>query len=501
MSSDERLVISSERRLNVPYRSLEKYVSSAVIGILFFVFFEDLFRMLMPTPGPVWLILKDLLISGLYMSLAARVLKNSTSAFLPRIAFPLVVYLFIGTLTYAFSIIVHQPNDLSFLVGVRADLFYVGLALVITVAARYPGFWRFLTLLLGAVAFFNIMIAFIQFFIPETLAGLNGFYGLNEDRITAHQTASFHDENINYLYGLFSDTGKLARNLFHIFIWLWLLHLICDIGRIEKIFIASLLIGFVLIVSAKRLPAILWITAMLLLPFMMSATAFFTKTPRKLNTQLSSVKKIGRVGLIIICLGVAATTVSVGYSEKARLYAGYISYAVTHQIEERFIGTNDQYFWQSEVELIRHVGILGQGAGTSTMGKRYLVSEEESALRGHLEVEHGPLKVWLELGLFGLLQHFVLWAGLFVIDFITVGQLRHKPRWFAASLFITFFHFTAAASFFVGHQYFGDSQGQVHFWLITGLQVILWQRSGVYRVTNRIARGGHTDYENRQPKV
>ena len=170
-----------------------------------------------------------------------------------------------------------------------------------------------------------------------------------------------------------------------------------------------------------------------------------------------------------------------GASSKMKIYADMIVYVVQHGIAERFwwgSGGADDYFWWAEVSKITpDLAVFGQGAGTSTMGVHYVLSEEEFASAGYLAVEHGPLKVWLEFGVLGLIQMSLLWGGLFMMDLMVMKSVRHRPRWLAASVLISLYHLTTLASFFVGHQYWDDVQGQIHFWLITGLQLCLWRWS------------------------
>ena len=250
----------------------------------------------------------------------------------------------------------------------------------------------------------------------------------------------------------------------------------------------SVIIGLALVLSFKRLPVILWLFCVLLIPFIMSLAWSFTRNTTLLNWwDRLSVKVIRNKVTTIIASAMFAVTIVIGLSDKAGVYVDFIGYAISHQVEERFFGDSDQYFWQAEVDRINQdLAVFGQGAGTSTMGVRYVVTDYEYASAGYRTVEHGPLKVWLEFGVLGLVQLFMLWGGLFAVDIMTLLRVKHRPRWFAASLLIGTYHLTTLASFFVGHQYWDDVQGQIHFWLITGLQLYLWRRGAVLNIYNNL---------------
>jgi len=74
-----------------------------------------------------------------------------------------------------------------------------------------------------------------------------------------------------------------------------------------------------------------------------------------------------------------------------------------------------------------------------------------------------------------MIQLSLLWGGLFVIDMMSIIRVKRQPRWLVASLIISLYHLSTLASFFVGHQYWDDVQLQIHFWLITGMQLYLWR--------------------------
>ena len=217
---------------------------------------------------------------------------------------------------------------------------------------------------------------------------------------------------------MFSGVGKLTRNLFNIFFWLWLIHLVFNVGRIRTLFILSGLIGITLLISAKRLPILLWIACMFLIPVVMHVAVSLTRNSQRwMYWERQSVKKIKSKLVALMILLVVGFILLFVFSSKMRLYADFVIYAVEHGIVERFFAaqnTSHNYFWNAELNRITpDLAVFGQGAGTSTQGLSYVLSKDEIVSAAYLGFEHGPLKVWLEFGLLGLMQMFLLWGGLF----------------------------------------------------------------------------------------
>jgi len=476
MSSFEAALYSAQTLPTAVDNRLEKRLGILILVVLFLVFFEDFLRMVFSVGGTRWLLLKDSLLVGLYIGMLAWWAVASRIVSWPRVATPLVVYFFVTALVYSYSAIVHW-NVAVTMIGARVDMFYVPLALIMVYAVQWAQLPKVLFRLFVFVATINIGVSIVQFFFPEILANIPGFSGLREEGTVLHEYRSFHDLMISTIFGLFSGFGKLTRNLFHIFIWLWILHLVFDIGRIRWVFLLSILIGFILIVSGKRLPPILW-------GFCMASIPVFTQVAYLLSRSASPLSHWGRwsvrsirnkSGTLLVGVLFSAILMA-GFSSKAQIYVDMLSYVILHEVEERFMGDSDQYFWQAEVNKIsQDKAVFGQGAGTSTMGIHYVMTEQEFASAGFRTVEHGPLKVWLELGLLGMIQLSLLWGGLFVIDMMSIIRVKRQPRWLVASLIISLYHLSTLASFFVGHQYWDDVQLQIHFWLITGMQLYLWR--------------------------
>ena len=265
-------------------------------------------------------------------------------------------------------------------------------------------------------------------------------------------------------------------------------------GRVRTLFILSGLIGITLLISAKRLPILLWIVCMLLIPVVMHVAVSLTRNSKRwMYRERRSVRRIKSKVVAVMILLVVGFILLFVFSTKMRLYADFVIYAVEHGIAERFFAggnTSHNYFWANELSRITSdLAVFGQGAGTSTMGVHYVLPQSEFVSAGYFGVEHGPLKVWLEFGLLGLMQMFLLWGGLFLMDFMVMIRVRYRARWLAASMLILIYHLCTLGMFFVGHQYWDDSQGQVHFWLITGLILWMWQMSRPTNLPPVLSRG------------
>ena len=458
-------------------------VGRLLVVIISLVFFEDLLRSLFPIGSGGWLLLKDLLLLLLYGVFAmGTIFTFSSSVAVPRITGPLLAYFLATCLIYFYSVSGHQRHFGAAIIGARADLFYVPLVFAFFYASRWSRFPNILFSLFTWVAVVNSLVAWVQISFPEILDSVPGFSGLREEGHNLHESRSFHDGFIDYVFGMFSGVGKLTRNLFNIFIWLWLIHVVFNVGRVRTVLIMSGLIGIILLISSKRLPILLWIVFMLLIPIVMHfagyITRYSTQWKYRQSCPLRRIKYKMVTAIILLILGM---TFMFLFSAKMRLYADFVIYALEHGIAERFFAranTSHNYFWNAELNRITsNLAVFGQGAGTSTQGVHYVLTEDDFVSAGYFGLEHGPLKVWLEFGLLGLMQMFLLWGGLFLMDLMVMIKVRHRARWLAASMLILIYHLCTLAMFFVGHQYWGDVQFQIHFWLITGLILWMWQMS------------------------
>lgn len=472
-SFESHLTLNTSKPLN-PLSNRAKVFGIFILVVLFLVFFEDFLRMVLPTGSALWLILKDCFLVLLYSIILSQTIVSTRNISFPRISVPLLIYFFILFPLYAYSIVAHESPLSLKLIAARSDLFYIPLVIVIMTAINWPQLPSLLFRLFFYVALINITVASFQFFTPDLLADLPGFSGLREEGLKLHEYRSFGENLIRNVFGIFSGNAKFTRNLLHIFIWLWLLHLIFHVGKFRNLFLLSALIGPILIISGKRLPAILWISFMLSLPvIMVLAQSLSRNKPWSNWRDFISIRKIQYTIVLAITLTVILVAIMYAYSEKLRLYVDLITYAMTQEIQIRFFEGDANYFWQAEVNKIGwKEAIFGQGAGTSSIGVKYIMTDTQYRLGGYLTVEHGPLKVLVEFGLLGILQMLVLWTAIFYVDLRAFLKISFRPRWKAASLLIFIYHLSILASFFVGHSYWGDVQMQIHFWLITGVQ--LW---------------------------
>ena len=248
-------------------------------------------------------------------------------------------------------------------------------------------------------------------------------------------------------------------------------------GSHNKIFLLSILIGTILLLSGKRLPFLFWATVVFLTTtFMYVNRPKFASFTSDQNQFFSKFLKLRFYFLLTILLAPAAALALTIYNPTILLMLEAILYIITVEIKLRFFTVGNTYFLLAEwLSLSDTIKFFGQGSGTSTLGSAYLVSEEVRDSMGLLAVEHGPVKVVLELGILGIIQMFILWLGLFGIGISVHLRARKYYNLMLANFMISLYHLLTFLSFVVGHQYWGDAQQQIYFWIITGLQIYIWK--------------------------
>ena len=388
----------------------------------------------------------------------------------------MIVYIFILFIIYFYTFISHNNSISLKLISARSEFLYIPLSLIIIQALKWNKFSVLLFKLFIVVLVLNISVSLLQFFASQLIEGVPGISGLREEGVKLHTWRSFGEQEITTIFGLFSGNGKFTRNLFHILIWIWLLHFIFKIGKFRNLIILSVFIGPILVISGKRLPALMWMFFMLSIPLIMLVSRIVIDKIRVFDfKEFIFLKSVQYKVLALIFISFIFIVFLYGISEKAKLYVDLVSFVLTNEIEQRFFSENADYFWQAEINRVdKYTAIFGQGAGTSSIGANYLNGNFNNSTNNLISVEHGPIKVLVEFGLLGFIQMVLLWGLIFFVDIVVINSLKNNPRWKAASFVILLYHLLILASFFNAHSYWSDVQMQVHFWLITGVQFWLF---------------------------
>ena len=308
--------------------SFQKKSGIFLVIILFLVFFEDFFRMVTQVGGPLWLLIKDII---------TNIVSSYRKISFHKIYFPLIVYIFILFIIYFYTFISHNNSISLKLISARSEFLYIPLSLIIIQALKWNKFSVLLFKLFIVVLVLNISVSLLQFFASQLIEGVPGISGLREEGVKLHTWRSFGEQEITTIFGLFSGNGKFTRNLFHILIWIWLLHFIFKIGKFRNLIILSVFIGPILVISGKRLPVLMWMFFMLSIPLIMLVSRIVIDKIRVFDfKEFIFLKSVQYKVLALIFISFIFIVFLYGISEKAKLYVDLVSFVLTNKIEQRF---------------------------------------------------------------------------------------------------------------------------------------------------------------------
>ncbi len=446
-----------------------------LILLLTLVFFEDFLRMTIPFGNAIWLLVKDLLLVCLYSVSLIYIIRLSVPLKVPSLTLPILAYLMFSLGIYIYSAFGHEnvPYGLT-LIGARGDMFYVPLAFFTILALNWEKFPKLLFNIIIFALLVNLLAACMQIIIPDITKNIPGLYGLNEEGLFSQKGRSYGYTLLDYLFGLFGTVAKFTRNILHMFVWVLVLHLAFKLGKQWPVLAILFFIGPILALSGKRLPALIWLMYVIYIPIIIIFMRTFWRVALiKKSVQNKFIVKLKNKIVFMLFTVFSLSVAYLVFSENAQIYLEMFKYLITNEIQMRFLSEDAKgYFFQAELNSIdHHEAIFGQGAGTSSIGAQYILSETEMLIAGFKGVEHGPVKVWLEFGLLGLIQMAILLLGIIYIDLKVMRRALSSPRLFVASNMIFIYHISVFMSFFVGHSYWSDVQIQIHFWMLTGLQI------------------------------
>lgn len=444
-----------------------------LILLLLLVYLEDLVRLLLPNNSFYFLVVKDALLFCIYVVFLTRWV--SVGKFLiSRTQFLLGFYL-----CFSFSIGVHSffLNNVNFLFllnWARAEIFYAILVFVSPLLLLRNSSREALFKYVYVILFLQFTFAVIQYFDLSAILDWTKINGLRFESLSNQFDANFGEEKIPVLFGISASVTKFGMALFHLGVWLILLFLLSSKDRSHALFlILIIVITIFLLISGKRLPFILWCGFILMTPFLLMFASwnlrefthngiFFRRRVNKILHQMWL--GIGAMFFLMLLVSLLNTDILV--------YGSRVLQALTVQFDERFFNSNPLgYFWVSEYKvIIENFGIYGQGVGTSSHGSQYVELITGGSFP-YLNVEHGPLKVFLEFGVFGILHFCFFWSVILFIDFKAYIATKRQPVLGSVSLLITLYHLCMFLAFFVAHGYMGDAQILIQFWLLTGFQL------------------------------
>ncbi len=446
---------------------LSKFFSISVCLIFFLIFSEDFIRMNLDFFGVLTYIFKDIIVLFLYILFISLFINHSNLFKVTENVKNILFYIVILSLIYAGSFIINFNSFELFFLGIRVDLFYWIIGISIIIAYKNKEFQKIFSSILLFFLFINISISLMQLIFPEILKntpGFSGIYEINE----VERIATFHKTEWNYLYGIFTDVGKLNSNLYNIFIWLFVFFITFQNIKFRTLSISIILILIVLFFSGKR---IYFIFSSFFLIFI-SCYVYYLKNKVKGNNKYTFLNFLSKK--IFISMGylfVIIVFLFVFKFENISFYYNYIEYSLTNQISERFFNSSENFGFLHELNKLSNSNSLlyGKGVGLSTSGNQYIL-DPKTISSGY---EYGPLKLVYELGILGIIQYILFWGIIFMIDFRSIYNIKTSVRIRLGVIVISYYHLSFFITFLLGHHYWDDAQNQIHFWALTGTQIFI----------------------------
>ena len=463
--------MSSILSKNFKFNTLFYWIVHALaLCVILVIFLEDFIRMNLDDLNIKIYLIKDFLILFGYFFIVIFFILNYKHLKLSYNVTSLMVYIFCVSVIFCVSTYFNFNSFSLIFLGIRTELFYWIFVLMIMFANQNRFFFSRLIKIIIFFVITNIIVAFLQFFDFSIIEDQRGFQGIYE-LLDVQRQSSFKvigEPNVvwNYLYGTFTDVSKLNSNLYNSLIWLILFYILYNKLKLSTVLFLSFCIVITLFFSGKRIYLIFSLGLILFLiisNFIISK--FIVKNISSLNKNIFS--ELIFFTSIIFCFLIV---ILFFYYETVLFYSKYIFYIFTNQVFERLLSYNDFKGLTYEInQMLKDSSyIIGNGIGLSTSGKQYIDPNIES-----LGFEFGPTKMWYELGILGLFQFIMLWSIIFYLDFRAILKLRYFPQQCLGSLIIFYFHTTFFVSFIFGHHYWDDSQNQIHFWGLTGIQFFL----------------------------
>ncbi len=445
-----------------------KFFSASVCLIFFLIFLEDFIRMNLGSIGVFTYILKDIIILFLYILFISLIFNYSNLLNITENVRNILFYIVVLSLFYICSSLINFNNLELIFLGIRVDLFYWLIGIAIIIAYENEKFYKNFCNILLLFLFVNVFISLTQLMFPEFLKNIPGFYGIYEIN-KVERIATFHKTEWNYLYGIFTDVGKLNSNLYNIFIWLLIFFLSFKKIKFSTLSFSIILILIVLFFSGKRIYFIFCSFFLILISFYVY---FLKKKIKEKNDYIFLNSLFKKIFISVGCLFLLTIFLFIIKFENVAFYYNYIEYSITNQISERFFDASKNFGFVHELNNLKQTNSLlyGKGIGLSTSGNQYIL-DPKTISSGY---EYGPLKLIYELGILGILQFILFWFIIFMIDFRSIYNIKMPIRIRLGVIVISYYHLSFFITFLLGHQYWDDAQNQIHFWAITGTQIFIF---------------------------
>jgi len=458
------------REINI-INSFSKMFSISLLIIFFLVFSEDFIRMNFQSFGIKTYLLKDAVVLFIYLLFFILFIDYPHILKITKNVKNLLFYILTLVFIYVCASFTNFKSFELILLGVRVDLFYWLITFSIIVAYNHKKFVNIFFYILLIFLLINFTVSTIQLMLPEFLKNVPGFYGIY-DINKVERIATFHKTEWEYLYGIFTDVGKLNSNLYNIFIWFLIFYFIFEKIKFNTLILFNLLILMVLFFSGKR---VYFIFCLFFFLFFSLFIIYIKQKVKLVSKEYKYVSELNKSIWVLLCIfTLVFLFVSVINLDTILFYYKYIEYSLTTQINERFFGSEEQFGLFYEVKKLLNSGslIFGEGIGLSTSGNQYII-DQNSILNGY---EYGPTKLVYELGILGLLQFILFWSIIFFIDFNSLYKIESSLRIRLCIMTITYYHISFFMTVLLGHHYWDDTQNQIHFWAITGTQIFIYNK-------------------------
>lgn len=419
-----------------------------IIVIFWLIIFEDFIRKMVPGQPLFVIAVKDVLTLLTIIALALQSRRRLVHRSMLPVILPLLSLFVIEGIQ---TLNQRLPSWILAIAGLKLDflpvlLFFAGAAYSRDLRKELsaPRWLIPIALVLSVFALFQLTIdpyTAKGVLAPTSGAGAGNFH-------------SYGELEVRYTFATFASSQKLAA-------WLvasGILVLAWGLWRkrhLHILILISLPVPFLigLIASGKRTPILLFLPAMVIY-----TAALLSGTSRKRQSLIVAVSLAELLGAAVL-LDMSLGTVR----------GSFVVDALKTDFATRFFGsTTDEQFFVSELNRVAtEHPVTGYGTGSNGQGKALVTGFAFSR-----SVEHGPLKVWYELGVFGLAAWMSVWIGLL---FVTIRAARRlQGTGLAPSVVMILYYQVCILIWFIkGHQIGGDAQAMSIFWFVAGYVCVL----------------------------
>ena len=438
--------------LTVLIKDILRHWRAGVIVIIFWLYFQDVIRKLLPGQPPQVMLITDALVFLTYLSFFVAFCLKPKKIWKP----PFII----GFLLFAGWSIIESfnpqlPNLLFAGLGLHTYIWYVPLL--------FLGYYMFedkesLLKFLRILVYTSIPLFLVAVYQYQFYDTGSPFVRPLLETWQFHAYAPGQDaEGIKFITSVFAQATRYARFsllLFFLGLGLWfypknkLTHKIL-------LFISTLSAALGIFLSGARIAMFL-----LILGAILWAGFYFKKQILKIL-----MLRLTRTLVPILAILLIVSFFSIfGFKDIAGFFIDGFKNFKGNIIEIRVAAIPFA---------IQNSGLLGSGTGSLSQGSNYIFGGEQwiqqiSSEKGAGASEDIIYKVWFDLGFIGVLLFLIFYSQMFIGWLKEVIRSKGTPLYSLS--FSLFFFFLLMTFWFVkGHQIFGETITQIHFWFFMGV--------------------------------